>query len=199
MFRPTRTHEVTRPSRAGSRRRHVRRPAARNLRSTNATAPPRHRRPPMVYNCPNSEGPARYAGSLALDILAPLPTSILSSSSISLSDENGHKPHDIHGELLGCRQGPTPARANSTAGLLSQSARVGSPRAQQHGGVRFCMAPRQQPGRSSTVACAFVRGHGKLHFVTTVLLSCCTPTIVLCNVTLHCCCTIILLCYYYAV
>jgi hypothetical protein len=28
-------------------------------------------------------------------------------------------------------------------GLFSQSARVGSPRAQQHGGVRFCMAPRQ--------------------------------------------------------
>ena len=35
-----------------------------------------------------------------------------------------------------------------------QSARVGSPRAQQHGGVRFCMAPRQQPEHSSTAACA---------------------------------------------
>jgi hypothetical protein len=33
-----------------------------------------------------------------------------------------------------------------------QSARVGSPRAQQHGGVRVCMAPRQQPEHSSTAA-----------------------------------------------
>ena len=39
-------------------------------------------------------------------------------------------------------------------GLLLQSARVGSPRAQQHGGVRVCMAPRQQPEHNSTAACA---------------------------------------------
>jgi len=39
-------------------------------------------------------------------------------------------------------------------GLFSQSARVGSPRAQQHGGVRFYIVPRQQPEHSSTSACA---------------------------------------------
>ena len=57
--------------------------------------------------------------------------------------------------------GATLASQSNTARrrLLPQSACLVSPRAQQHGGVRFYVAPRQQPERSSAGALASAERH----------------------------------------